>query len=383
MIRDVALAVLLGGAALGCVYLIASAKLVPILARRTQSYRPSGAAVSILKPLHGLDPELLDNLASFCRQDYPGPVQIVFGVSDANDPAIAVIERLRAEFPERDIELVIDPTASASNPKVANLINMSGRIRHGIVVVADSDIRVRSDYLSQVVGLLERANGGAVTCLYFGIGAGSLWSQMSRLQIDGYFLPGVVTGIRLNLARPCFGSTIALRASTLSEIGGFAAVADSLADDYAIGEAVRRRGEFVQVAPLAVGHVCGEASFVELWRHEVRWASTIRTIDPAGYTGWLFGNPFALALLALAAGGGTAALALAVIAFACRGAILTAVGRSYGQPLHPYWLIPLRDLLSFAVFVAGFAARNVDWQGRTYRLTPGGAMMSGERSRSP
>jgi ceramide glucosyltransferase len=134
---------------------------------------------------------------------------------------------------------------------------------------------------------------------------------------------------------------------------------------------------------MAVGHACNETSWRELWRHELRWALTIRTISPAGYLGWLLNHPFALALLALVLGAGASALALAIAAFACRGAVLTAVQRSYGVPAHPYWLIPLRDLLSFAVFVAGFVARDVDWRGHRYRLMSKGVLKSERRSPSP
>jgi ceramide glucosyltransferase len=383
MIREALLVVLLGVAGAGCLYLIAAAWLVTAFARRSRPAEPKGAPVTILKPLHGLEPELFDNLASFCRQDYPGEVQMIFGVAGSDDLAIGVVERLRAEFPGHQIELVIDAHAAGSNPKVANLVNMSAHIRHGIVVIADSDIRVRPDYLSSVVGALEQCPGGAVTCLYFGIATNSIWSRLSRQQIDGHFLPGVVSGLRLKLAHPCFGSTIAMRASTLAAIGGFAAVADTLADDYEIGTALRRQGEAVAVPPRAVGHFCSEASFAQLWRHEVRWAATIRLIDPAGYAGWIVSNPLPFALMALAAGGGAPAVALTLAALASRSAVLAAVSHSFVTAQPSYWLVPLRDLLSFAVFVAGLTTRNVDWQGRRYRVMSTGAMMSGGRSRSP
>jgi ceramide glucosyltransferase len=382
MIADALMLVLLAGAAFGCLFMLLSAALAPGFARRAQAAPRSQRAVTVLKPLHGDEPGLYENLETLCRQDHAGPVQIVFGVASPDDPAVGVVERLRRAYPASDIELVIDARVAGSNPKVANLINMSGRMAHDVVVIADSDIRVTPDYLSQVVAGLERL-GGAVTCPYVGIAGGGMWSQLSRLAIDGHFLPGVIVGVRFNLSRPCFGSTIALSRTSLDAIGGFAAIADCLADDYALGEAVARRGEPVSVLAYAVGHVCNESSFAELWRHELRWATTIRSIDPWGYLGSGVTHALPLALIAWGLGGGLSAALLAVAALACRAALLTTIGRLYRVPPHSYWLLPLRDLLSFAVFVAGFFVRDLSWKGRRYRLLSEGTLMSERRSPSP
>jgi ceramide glucosyltransferase len=292
-----------------------------------------------------------------------------------------VVERLRAAYPAQAIELVVDRRMRGSNPKVANLINMSGRISHDIVVLADSDIRVPRDYLSRLVDALARL-GGAVTCPYYGISTGNLWSRLAQLNIDSHFLPGVMVGARLKLARPCLGSTIALRRQALTAIGGFEALADGLADDYMLGVLLGERGDPDTVLPVALAHVCNESSFGELWRHELRWALTIRSIDPLGYLGWIVSHALPLALIAAALGGGWPALSLAAAALACRGSLIFAVETEYGLPRHPYWLIPVRDLLSFAVFVAGFAARGVSWRGHRYKLMPQGMLKSQRRSRS-
>jgi ceramide glucosyltransferase len=226
-----------------------------------------------------------------------------------------VVEQLRAAFPEKVIELVVDGRVAGSNPKVANLINMSPRIAHDIVVVADSDIRVQPDYLQRIVGALE-SSAAAATVPYYGIAAGGFWSLLSRLMVDGHFLPGVLVSARLKLSRPCMGSTIALRRDALQAIGGFEAVADTLADDYEVGALLARHGRPVTVLPFAVGHVCDEATFGRLWRHELRWASTVRSIDPVGYAGWAVTHALPLALIALALGGGWPAVWLALAALA-------------------------------------------------------------------
>jgi len=382
MIHDILLVALWLASALGCLFMLFAAALM------WSSTRPQPAPepvpdLTILKPLHGDEAGLYENLASFCEQDYSGAVQIVFGVENPNDPAIAVVERLRAAYPGKALELVIEPRAVGSNPKVANLINMSGRIAHDVIVLADSDIRVRRDYLARLVGALERQGGGAVSCPYYGISTGSLWSQLAQLTIDSHFLPGVVVGARLKLSQPCLGSTIALRRSSLSAIGGFEPLADCLADDYVLGELLRERGEPVSVLSFAVGHVCAESSIVELWRHELRWALTIRTVDPLGYLGWTVSHAFPLALIAWLLGGSWPAIVLAVAALVCRAVLISATERGYGLPPHPYWLIPVRDLLSFAVFVAGFVARDVSWRGHHYELMSEGILKSDRRSRPP
>ena len=260
MIHDILLVALWLASALGCLFMLFAAALMWSSTRPQPATEPA-PDLTILKPLHGDEAGLYENLASFCEQDYSGAVQIVFGVENPNDPAIAVVERLRAAYPGKALELVIEPRAVGSNPKVANLINMSGRIAHDVIVLADSDIRVRRDYLARLVGALERQGGGAVSCPYYGISTGSLWSQLAQLTIDSHFLPGVVVGARLKLSQPCLGSTIALRRSSLSAIGGFEPLADCLADDYVLGELLQQRGEPVTVLPFAVGHVCCEMSF--------------------------------------------------------------------------------------------------------------------------
>jgi ceramide glucosyltransferase len=382
MIRDLLLFALFGAGTLGCLFMLMAARLVPVFAQPAPTANHPAPAVTILKPLHGEETGLFGNLVSFCKQDYGGPVQIIFGVASPNDAALHVVEQLRGAFPHMMISVVVNAERIGSNPKVANLINMSPQIAHEIVVISDSDIRVTPDYLSRIVSALTRSGSGAVTCPYYGISTGTLWSRLSRLNIDGHFLPSVMVGVHFKLSRPCFGSTIALGRKSLDAIGGFEAVADCLADDYALGAALAKRGEPVIVLPFAVGHVCGESSERELWRQELRWALTIRNIDPIGYFGWIVTHAFPLALIALLLGGGLPAILLALVALACRVAVVIAIERGYGLPRHPYWLIPLRDLMSFAVFLAGFVARDVSWRGHRYRLMSEGNLVSQRRSPS-
>jgi ceramide glucosyltransferase len=363
-------------AVVGCAYLIAAAVLLRRFARDRATPAPVGApAVTILKPLHGDEPGLFDNLRSFCTQDYRGDIQIVFGVQDPDDGAIAVVERLRKLQPGGDVDLVIDTSVHGANRKVSNLVNMAPRIRHEVIVLADSDMRVEPDYLSRVIAALEEPGIGAVTCVYYGIAITGTWASLGALLINAHFLPSVVVGLALGRARPCFGSTVALRRETLAEIGGFKPFADFLADDYAIGAALRARGYKIAIPRFAIAHICTETSLRDLWRHQLRWARTVRSIDPSGYAGSLVSHALAWALIAALLGAGSAAalpaVLIAMAAIACRMALLRRVEHAYALPPQTYGLLPACDLLSFAVFVISFLNWEVSWKGRRLRMVAG------------
>jgi ceramide glucosyltransferase len=359
-------------ACLGCLYL-AAAIFVVLFRRRGERARAAPEPVTILKPLHGAEPRLDACLASFYAQDYSAPTQIVFGLHDGADPARAAAERVAAQFPAVDTAIVADPASHGTNAKISNLINMEGAANHGVLIAADSDILVTRDYLNEVVALLQMPGAGAVTVLYTGEAAGPVWSKFAALGINTQFLPNVLMGLALGLAKPCFGSTIALRRETLGAIGGFKAFANQLADDYAIGAAVRKAGLTVKIGPSSVVHVCHEESFLDLFRHQLRWARTVRSIDLPGYLGSFVAHPFALALLGAAAGNGSC-VALAALALGLRTGLAVAVGRSFKLARQDYWLLPLADLLAFAVFVWSFFGTTIAWKRATYDVLTDGTL---------
>ena len=365
-------------AAAGCLYALAAAALTGRFARRPEP-APVAAppSVTLLKPLYGDEPNLFRNLASFCAQDYAGPVQLVLGVQSPNDAAIPVVRRLQAAFPDRAIDLVIDPRQHGSNRKVSNLVNMASAIRHAVVVLSDSDMVVTPDYLGRVVAALVQPGVAGVTCLYHGVPADrGLWAQLSALAIDSAFIPNVVVGVSLGLARPCMGSTIALTAERLTSIGGFEAFRDDLADDYAIGAALRAGGEVVTIPNFTIGHTCTDRSLPEMWRHELRWNRTIRNVDPAGYAGSVVTHAFPLALIgALLPGGEGFGLPVAALALACRVALVWRIERAFKITPHAYWLLPIRDLLSFATFAWSFVSGAVTWKGHDYRVVADGTLI--------
>jgi len=334
-------------------------------------------AVTILKPLSGDEPGLGAHLESFCRQDYPGDVQIVFGVQDPNDPAIRRVEALQRDFPDRDLQLVVSTREYGSNRKISNVVNIVREARHDVLVLADSDIGVRPSYVRDIVAALSAPGIGLVTHLYRGEPLSGLWSHLSAMAIDHHFLPSVIFGLATKRARPCFGTTIALRRSVLERAGGFSAFADCLADDNAIGEAVRNLGLQVAIPPMTVTHACTERSLADLVTHELRWARTIRSVDPVGFAGTIVTHPLPLGLMGAAAFGFSfAATAVLVLALGCRLALLFQVDRSLGVQGRRWWLWPVRDVLSFIIFLATFFVRSVTWKARRFRVDSSGMLSS-------
>lgn len=328
-------------------------------------------AVTILKPLHGDEPRLKDNLASFLAQDHAGPVQLLCGLADAGDPARAAIEALQREHPAADIALVVDPARHGSNGKIGNLINMMPTARHGVLVLSDSDMAVAPDYLSVLLATLAQPGVGAVTCFYRGRGDTGFWSQVSAGIISHLGLPDMVVGHTTGLAQPCMGSTIALTAETLAALGGFERFADVLADDHALGMAVGERGKRVAIPPIVLTHACSETSFAALWRQKLRWAATIRALQPWGYAGSVITRPLPLALLALpfipALG-----LPLVAAAFAVRLAVAARVDRIAGARSVALGWLPLIDSVEFLVFAASFTVRKIDWRGKALQIETDG-----------
>jgi len=358
----------------GCILMLFEAAFVLSFRREKSAHGALSPAVTILKPLHGAEPGLAARLAALCRQDYAGPVQILCGTRDSAAPAVAAVRAAQRENPDASIELHVDPRQHGSNRKVSNLVNMLPRAEHDTIVLSDSDIVVGPDYLRRITALLARPRVGAVTCLYYGMGSEGLWARLSVLAINTHFLPQAITGLALKVTKPCFGATIALERSMLERIGGFNRFADELADDYAIGAAVRSAGYEVVTAPFLVGHHCFEHSLRQLVQHQIRVARTIKSIDPIGYAGTILTHPWPLALLGMLSGSTTAAL-LAVAALASRVTLCRCVERRFGLSRENYWLIPLQDIVAFAVYVVSFFGESVHWRGADYRVTADGTLI--------
>jgi ceramide glucosyltransferase len=333
--------------------------------------------VSILKPLFRAEERLFENLETYFHHDYAGKIQFVFGVQDPADSAIPVINSLIERHPGLDIQLVVNGTAHGANRKVSNLINMAQVARHPVIVVSDSDVAVDPNYLRILATELAQPRVGAVTCLYHGLPSGGFWSRLSSMAVDDHFLPATILGLALGLARPCIGATIALTRETLIRIGGFEAVVNQLADDYAIGKAVRQVGLRVVLPRMLITHSFAEKALSEVVRHELRWARTIFSVDPIGYIGSVFTHALPLALIG-AALRGFDALGLAAIfgALACRLFLKYRLTREFDLPNPDYVLLLARDILSFIVYCASFWSTRVSWRGQDFAVARDGTLLA-------
>jgi ceramide glucosyltransferase len=329
--------------------------------------------VTVLKPLHGDEPMLEAALATICTQDYPC-FQLVCGVQDPADPAIAVVRRLQARFPGCDIALVVDRTQHGENRKIGNLMNMLPAARHDLLVIADSDVHAPPDYLTRLADTLALPGTGLATTLYTGLPANrSLAARLGATGITHSFLPGALLA-RLLGRQDCLGATMALRRETLAAVGGFGALVDHLADDNVLGRLVRSRGLAVRLAPTVCATTVPETGLGALFRHELRWARTILALVPAEFAASAIQYPLAWASVAVALSGGAGwALAGFAAAWAGRAAAARSLDVQFrlaesglATPI-PVWLLPLRDLLSLTVIAASYGSDRVEWRGQVLR----------------
>ena len=356
--------------AAGAYYLLA---LVAALRWRKSTDVPATAAppLSVLKPMYGRDERLYEALRSHAVQDYP-EFEILFGVRNPQDPALEDIERLRREFPSVPIR-VISVNTDAPNPKVLVLSQLAGQARYPLLLVNDDDILAESGYFRSVAAPFAGERVGLVTCLYRAQAA-SWAARMEALGIATEFAPSVLAARLLGVAEFALGATMAIRADTLRAIGGFEPIASYLADDYQLGCRVTAAGYRVEFASAVVETGLGSASWSEVWHHQLRWSRTIRVSRPAGYYGSVVTQATVWALVAFAARQwwpGAAALSLRLAAGWWVGA---AVLRDR-QVARRLWLVPLRDLFGFAVWLGGCLGSTVRWRGRRLRLASDGRIV--------
>jgi len=367
---------LLGAAAL--LYLSGAALSTLIwTSRRPASKADTGNAkpFSILKPLAGLEPELYENLRSFCEQDYP-EYQVIFGAQAADDPALALARRLQSEFPQLDIQVVSGDHISCINRKIANLAYMAKFARFEYLVASDSSTRVAPHYLNELATHLSDPEVGVVTCLYWGRPTGSIFSRLGALYMNEWFTPSILLGWMLGLRDFGFGSTLALRRTALDGIGGFEALKDQLADDYMLAQLLRQRGLRTVLSRYLVQTTVHEASYSSLWQHELRWVRAVCILQPIGHALSLITHTVPMTLLAaLLTYGETWNWLMPCAAVALRLIMHMIAWRASGIRCAPFiLLLPLREATSFAVWLGSYFGRHVQWRGRKFAVHPNGNM---------
>ncbi len=334
-------------------------------------------AISVLKPLCGTDAELPANLASFLRQDYRD-YEVVFGALDPDDRGLADAAALAQGSPSVPVRVVAGADEFGLNRKVCTLERLAAESRNPLLVLCDSDMRVEPDYLARVAAPFADPEVGLVTCAYCGARVGSLAARLEAVAIGCDFVPSVMLTRRLSGLGFALGATIALRRETLERIGGFRALADELADDYRLGERVRKLRMKVVLSDYVVDDVMGAETFARMWSRRVRWAKTCRAMQPAGWAGAVVTHGFVLALaLALAAGLAPWALGALLATVLLRAAVAAAITGCIThdrEARRGLWLLPVADVLSFAVWLSSFLGRTVAWRGRRFRLAPGGKL---------
>ncbi len=352
----------------GAGYLLAAWLAVGRFARRSlPPALQTWPSVTILKPIYGDEPGLFESLRSFCDQDY-ADYDVVFCLHDRSDSALPIVEHAIAAVPTCRARIAFGENATIANPKIANLAKPGAETAAEIVIVSDSDIRVGRDYLRSVVASFADSSVGAVTCLYGGSPNATLASHLGAMHVEEEFSPSVLVALGMGELRFCLGATMALRASVLARIGGLAALGSHLADDHALGKLVAGTGSRVELSRYVVTTANPERRLNELWLHELRWARTNRSLAPAGYafSFVMYALPFAFAN-ALIAPGIASALLLAVVAVV-RYALHRRAHSAFGSARRARsLLIPLRDALSLAEWVASYFGRGVRWRGAKLR----------------
>jgi len=342
---------------------------------------PSGftPAVTIFKPICGIEQDMDENLRSFCEQDYP-EYQVIFGLHGNDDDAIPVIQKIIEDYPQLDLEMVIDARLHGSNHKVSNLINMFPSAKHEILIVSDSDMRVRKNYLHDVVAPFANTANGAVTCLYSGRTDDGMASKLNAMFINEWFLPSVLISDALKDISYCLGATMAVRREILTDFGGFEALANYLADDYMLGQMVSERGYKVYLSYTIVENLSYEPNYKSLFLHELRWARTLRAAEPLGYMGTFLTDTLMISSL-------TAFFALLFTQHTFLPASILGITITARIFLHlqvksaleldgrgSLVLIPVRDMMSFVIRVVSYMGNSIEWRNHTFSIDDDGLM---------
>ncbi len=347
--------------------------------RYLSASRPSGAVlkldptpISVLKPLAGIDEGLEENLATFFAQEYPR-FEILFAVRSLDDPAVSVVERLRAKFPSVPSRLIVTGEPPYPNAKVFSLDRMMSEARHSLLVMSDSDIRVTPDMLKTVALEFQDARLDIATCPYRAVPGASFWSVLEAIGMNTEFLGGILVARMVEGMKFAVGPTIVARKEALEAIGGFDRLKDYLAEDFVMGKFAAEAGFGVSLSRYVIEHHIGSQDLWHNMRHRLRWSRSTRRSRPSGYAGQVFTNPLPIALLLVALHPALWPLLIATALFRAAAAWAPASWVLRDSLTRSHWyLVPVQDLASFVFWVAGFFGNTITWRDRKYRLLKDG-----------
>jgi ceramide glucosyltransferase len=334
--------------------------------------------VSVLKPVFKDTPELLENLASFCNQDYP-EYEVVFASANPKDPGVGAVQHLLAQYPPSKARMVFAPDNSGPNYKIGNLLAALKEARYELIVISDADMRVDEGYLKTVVRTLEQKKAGLVTCLYRTSGVRSVAGALEAMFVQGDFIPGVVMAQKLEGLSFAFGSTLALARETLSRAGGLEGLKFYLADDYHLGNRIRKLGLTVEIPPYLMEHRSGIRKFRDSWRHQLRWAVTIRVSRPFGHFASILTHSISLSILNLVVQNfsvmGWSVFSAVLLARLSAFYLVNRLAVGNAEINRYLWLLPLKDVLGTVIWGVSFLTDRVFWGGRTYKVKADGTFV--------
>jgi ceramide glucosyltransferase len=338
-------------------------------------------AVSILKPLKGCDDATRESLQSWLQQVYGGPIEILFGVADANDPVVKIVQGLIAENPAVNARLIVCENFTGMNAKAAKLAQLEKLARHDLILICDADVRVTPDFLACFVMPLRNEQTALVNCFYRLANPGTMAMRWEAIAINADFWSQVLQSEMLKPLDFALGAAILVRRKALAQIGGYAAISDCLADDYQVGNRIARRGHYIALCPVVVECWDAPMDWGSVWRHQLRWARTIRVCQPVPYFFSILSNASLWPLLWLAASAGmtkTFCAPLTAVFYLLVRMVLTQNLQRRFTPerrlVSPAWLVPVKDWLQAALWLAAFAGNTVEWRGRKMKLSPDGTL---------
>lgn len=344
--------------------------------------------VTLLKPLCGMEPDLRENLASFFEQEYP-TFEIIFGARSADDPALGLVEELRQRYPSVPVKVVLSGEPTEANAKICSMRKMYSRARYDYLVISDSDVQVKPNYIGEVVTPLLTGEAGMVTCLYRGVSSGGFWSRLEALGMSVEMTSGVVVSELLEGMNFALGPTMAIRRDVLDRTGGFEPLAVYCADDYILGQRVAESGTPVQLSTHVIDHVVVNRALQASLLHQVRWMKSTRFSRPLGHLSSVlsFAMPFGLLALAAAIVAGKPWIGGALVLVALLNRVIMSLVAGWGivgdtHALRLCWLYPLRDLMGFGFWLSSFLGSTITWRGQRYRLEAGGLMVPAEATMS-